>query len=268
MKIDVQNFEEEVIKQSYTKPVLVDFWAEWCGPCKILAPILEKIASETSEWVLAKVNTEELRDVAAKYNIRSIPNVKLFHEGKVIDEFVGALPESQIRSWLSKAIPSKAKKLAAEIKQHFFNGEIEIAQNKLDELFILDSENKQAKIFFALIHLFEKQNECEKILEDFEPEFEDVEIFSAIQELLLALKIDSENLPDSSAKKYFVKGFMRLKEKNLDEALSNLIQSIREERYYFEDRARKICIAIFKYLGEENPITIKHRRDFGSALYV
>lgn len=268
MKIEVKNFDEEVIKQSYNKPALVDFWAEWCGPCRILAPVLEKLSDETSDWILAKVNTEELRDVASRYNIRSIPNVKLFKDGKVIDEFVGALPETQIRKWLEKAIPSNSKILAEEITKLFYAENISSAHKKLDEFHEIDPDGKKYILLFALLNLFEKTDEAESLLKKFEPDIEDNHLFTAIVELISAIKINPADLPESSAKNFFIQGVKKLKEKNFDEALSHFIKSIREERYYRDDSSRKICIAIFKYLGEEHPTTIKHRRDFGSALYV
>lgn len=268
MKIEVKKFDEEVIKQSFNKPILVDFWAEWCGPCRILAPVLEKLSEETSDWILAKVNTEELKEESARFNIRSIPNVKLFKDGKVIDEFVGALPESQIRRWLEKAIPSKSKMLAEEIQQLFYADNMPSAHHKLKELHEIDSKGKKYNLLFALLNLFEKPGEAETLLQNYEPDIEDSQLFSAVVELISAIKINTSDLPESSAKNIFINAVTKLKEKNLDESLSGFINSIREERYYRNDSARKICIAIFKYLGEEHPTTVKHRRDFSGALYV
>ena len=91
MAYDIQDFQKEVIEKSFDKPVLVDFWAEWCGPCKVLGPVLERLAEKyRDQWVLAKVNTEHFPQLAMQYNIRGIPNVKLFINGKVVDEFTGA----------------------------------------------------------------------------------------------------------------------------------------------------------------------------------
>lgn len=102
-KIDVtdENFEENVIEQSNKVPVVVDFWASWCGPCVMLKPILEKIASEyQGKFILAKLNVEENQEKAGEFGIMSIPAVKLFKNGEIVDEFVGAMPESAIKEWL------------------------------------------------------------------------------------------------------------------------------------------------------------------------
>ena len=89
------NFQAEVIEKSHKMPVVVDFWASWCGPCRVLGPTIEALAEEQSDrWALVKVNTEEEQALAAEYQIRSIPNVKMFHKGRVIAEFAGALPHA------------------------------------------------------------------------------------------------------------------------------------------------------------------------------
>jgi putative thioredoxin len=116
--MEVKNFEVEVLAASYAQPVVVDFWAEWCGPCRILGPILEKLEREANgKWRLAKLNTEEEPELAQAWQIRGIPAVKMFHHGEVIAEFVGALPEVQVRKWLETYLPSATKAALAEAKK-------------------------------------------------------------------------------------------------------------------------------------------------------
>src|SRR5262245_8928603 len=105
--MDVTDFQRDVIERSRSIPVLVDFWAAWCGPCRVLGPILERLASQASgRWELAKVDTEAHPDVSAEYGVMGIPSVKLFVDGAVVDEFVGALPERDVRRWLERALPA------------------------------------------------------------------------------------------------------------------------------------------------------------------
>ena len=103
VRVNDTNFKKEVIEQSRKNPIVIDFWATWCMPCNILSPVLEKLAKEyQGKFILAKVNVDEARTESQKYGIRSIPSVKMFKNGKVVDEFIGALPESDIRRWLDK----------------------------------------------------------------------------------------------------------------------------------------------------------------------
>jgi len=107
MEINVtdKNYQAEVIEKSKTTPVLVDFWASWCGPCQTLAPVLEKIATAyEGKLVVAKAETEHNEEQAGKYGVMTIPSVKLFKNGEVIDEFVGAQPEATIKQWLDKKL--------------------------------------------------------------------------------------------------------------------------------------------------------------------
>tara|TARA_Y100000310_G_C20652936_1_gene800461 strand:- start:1099 stop:1425 length:327 start_codon:yes stop_codon:yes gene_type:complete len=99
------NFQEEVIEKSKTMPVLVDFWASWCSPCLMLAPVLEKIAKEyEGKVIVAKMSVEDNQEVPPKYNIMSIPSIKLFKNGEIVDSFVGAQPGAAIKEFLDKNV--------------------------------------------------------------------------------------------------------------------------------------------------------------------
>lgn len=100
-------FQREVLDKSCNKPVLVDFWAEWCAPCRVLSPVLEKLARDSKgAWRLVKINSDRQPELSRRYGVRGIPAVKLFVDGDVHAEFVGALPEHEVKKWLSEHLPA------------------------------------------------------------------------------------------------------------------------------------------------------------------
>ena len=269
MAYDVDNFEEEVIRRSQTVPVLVDFWAEWCGPCRILSPVLERLAEGSeNRWKLAKVNTEQFPDVAAQYGIQSIPNVKLFFEGKIAAEFVGALPEYAVKEWLRKNVPSRhaadiesAKKL---IRERRYAEAVNLLVPALGD----EPDNQEAKALLAMAEVFRDPEEAQRLLKDVDdPRYGENTETVATMARLVELNKNTEALPDSPYRKQYADALARLAAQEFDKALALFIAMIRNDRYYDDDGARKACIAIFRFLGEEHPITQKHRRDFSSALY-
>lgn len=271
MKYDVTDFQKEVIERSYQLPVLVDFWAEWCGPCRILGPILEKLASESNgRWALAKVDTDRHQEIAERYGVRSIPSVKLFVNGAVSAEFVGVLPEPVVKQWLAKVLPSRFENTIAIAEQLLLENNTLAAQNLLNDVVRQEPSNHKARVLLAQTYLFTEPDKAEELVQPIEQDSEFFEIAEAVRTFadLFRKQKNPGTLPDAAVKSLYLSAIEKLQNNDFEGALQDFISVIREDRYYDDDGSRKACIAIFKVLGEEHELTQKYRREFSSALYV
>ncbi len=263
---DVRDFGVEVIERSKQIPVLVDFWAEWCGPCKILGPVLEKLATKANgSWQLAKVNTEQHPDVTARYNIRSIPNAKLFVDGKVETEFVGALPEPMLKEWLQKNIPGKFRKDVEHAESLLTNCKTDEAQKLLHGVLAAEPGNQKARALLARILVDSDQAKALDLVKDMQEDSPFFDTAEAIRTIVSLCERDS--LPEDGVQAMYRDAIAKLREHRYYAALEGFIEVIRNNRYYDDDGSRKACIAIFKILGEEHEITKHYRREFSRALY-
>src|SRR5690606_13205889 len=151
--VTASNFEQLVLENSFHKPVLVDFWAEWCAPCKALMPVLAKITEEyQGELLLAKVNCDIEQEVVARFGVRSLPTVVLFKDGQPVDGFAGAQPEAAIRALLEPHVQQPATPeadLLESAQALFAEGRIGEAENLLKQLLTDDNENAAALILYA-----------------------------------------------------------------------------------------------------------------------
>jgi len=270
MWYDVSDFEQEVIQRSHEVPVLVDFWAAWCGPCRVLGPILERLAQQNGgRWDLAKVDTEKRVDVAQQYGIQSIPNVKLFVDGQIVDEFLGALPEHAVQRWLQRALPSTHRKQLEQAQQLFQAGKPSEAHPLLEQVVRLEPDNAQARVLLARLVLFNDPKRAAQLVDNVEDprHLELADAVRTISRLHDAIE-NPDAIPQSSVRGLYRSAIESLFAQDFDTALRGFIEIIRNDRYYDNDGSRKACIAVFKILGEEHEITLKHRRDFSSALYV
>ncbi|MEJ2575388.1 MAG: thioredoxin, partial [Gammaproteobacteria bacterium] len=149
VEITRENFYD-IVEASHRVPVLIDFWASWCQPCQMLMPILAKLADEyRGKFLLAKLNTEEEQEIAAQFGIRSIPTVKLFSNGQPVDEFLGALPESEIRAFLDRHLPRESDAVVDQARQLLASGQADAAQALLQQAIDQDPANHRATLALA-----------------------------------------------------------------------------------------------------------------------
>jgi putative thioredoxin len=271
MDYEVTDFQKEVIERSHEVPVVADFWAEWCAPCRILGPVLKKLAEESGgRWVLAKVNTEVHKEPTDRYRVRSIPNVKLFVNGNVAAEFVGALPEPLVRRWLAKVLPSRFEKTVALAEQLLREEKIDAARNLLSDVVQQEPSDHKARILLAQTYQKSEPERAEELVRPIEEDSQFYEMAEAIRTMadLFRKKANPALLPEADVKPRYISAIEKLNRNDFEGALEEFIGVIREDRYYDNDGARKACIAIFKLLGDEHELTQKYRREFSSALYV
>jgi putative thioredoxin len=268
---EVTDFQQDVLEASYQIPVLVDFWAPWCGPCRILGPVLERLARKhAGRWKLVKVNTDEHPELAMAYGIRGIPAVKLFVKGEIAGEFVGALPEHAIEQWLAEVLPSESKALLTQAEQLLEEGRLREAEPLVRQLLATTPDEDKGRVLLARIRVFDNPGEAERLLEGLDiAEASYLQQIEGIRTLirLWRLKNQPDALPEGPGRNLYLEAIEALSRKDFDTAVERLIDLLRKDRYYDNDGARKAGVAIFTLLGSRHPVTQRWRRTFDMWLY-
>jgi putative thioredoxin len=271
------DFETQVIERSKQVPVVVDFWAPWCGPCRTLGPLLERLAQEyAGTFVLARVNTDENQGLASAFRVQSIPMVIGIRDGALAGHFVGAVPEAGVREFLAQLLPSEADRVAEEGGTHLAAGKIAEAEAAFTRVLELDPRNERAIVGQANV-LAQRQadDEALALLEGVGPGPHR----SEADRLAAALRIRKSGAGDEAALRARVEANPKDLEARFllaqalaaagryDEALEHYLVIVQRERNFRDESARKAMLDIFDLLGPGNEIAERYRSELAKVLF-
>jgi putative thioredoxin len=270
--IDVSEstFDSEVIQASRQKPVVVDFWAPWCGPCRMLGPVLEKLAKEASgAWTLVKVNTDENQVLAMRYGIQGIPAVKAFRDGKVVAEFVGAQPEPQVRQFIQKLGPVRAESAADNASGLLAARRWAEAEAAYRRAWIADPSAATALGLAKALIAQGKGSDAELTLDEVSDDAgaAGADRLRPAARWLVTSTRSSDDLDPSSTDALFLRAGQVAARGDVQGALEGLIAVLRRDKRYRSGEAQKIMLAYFDILGDSDPFTREYRSKLASVLF-
>ncbi len=279
IEVSEQNFQTEVIEKSKQVPVVVDFWAPWCGPCQVLKPVLEKLADEyQGKFYLAKINADENQSLSAQFGVRGIPSVKAVYNGKIVNEFTGALPEPAVREFLDQIIPNESEIKRQQAMSVYESGDLQAAMTLLNNAIELDENNFNAIINLASLLLEDNNSHAAKDVIEKLPT--DMQLDENVRELLTRIELmeRTSEIPD----KQTLMQQMRDDDMNLqarldlanhyiseqayDDAFELLFDVLKKDRHYADEAARKTMLSVFTILGPQDPRVRSARKTLASLL--
>jgi len=277
--VTADTFQKLVIETSNAVPVLVDFWADWCGPCHMQMPVLVKLVGEyAGKFLLAKVNTDTERRLAQEHGIRSLPTMRLYRNGQVVEEVLGAQTESTLRALLDPYIERDSDKLRLEALDAHRQGRTEEALAMLRKAQEADPENNRVQFALAGLYLDAgRLDEAESLLNALpwavQEEAESRKLralldFARIAETaapIEELELQRDKQPGDSQTRYRLAARYVLADRPQD-AMDELLAIIQHDRSYGDDAARKGLLAVFELLGEEDDLVATYRRRLSSAM--
>ncbi len=279
---NAQNFAQVVLQNSRQVPVLVDFWADWCQPCKTLMPILSKLADEyRGAFILVKVNTDQNQALASQLGVRSLPTVKLFKDGKVVDEFMGAIPEADVRKFINKhrVRPTEPYRQQALMMQS--EGDLAGAINLMVQVLQHEPDFNEAAADLAGMLLAQGEvDQAEAVLNDIPAGSLPAEIIQKLQSdiKLARLKEQMEGEDTSGLEQRLLDdpndlatmlelGKIRIAQGRTEEGLALYLTVMKKDRSFGEDAGRQGLLNTFELLGAAHPLVKKYRSKMFSLLY-
>lgn len=270
IEVDSDRFAEEVVDRSRDVPVVVDFWAAWCAPCRTLGPLLERaVEAREGDVVLAKVDVDRNPQLAARYRVQGIPAVKGFRDGDVVAEFVGAQPERQVEAFLDRLVPSEADRAAA-LGHRLHGSDPEAAREAYERALALDPDHRGAAVGLAR-HLAEDEpDRAVQLVQSHRPDPEAEQIVT-LAELSRAggdlerLRADVDAAPQDADARVQL-GRVLAAAGHYEEAIEHLLAAVRAGGEAREP-AREQLVSLFPIIGEDDPIVSDARKRLARALY-
>jgi putative thioredoxin len=249
-------FEGVVIEGSKQRPVVVDLWATWCGPCRVLGPILEKVAEERGgAFLLAKLDTDANPMVTQAFGVQSIPTVIAFKDGKAVNGFIGALPEPDVYRFVDTLLPTGAELRAEDARTVEATGDVAGAERGYREALAEDPSNREAAVGLARILVDRGElDEAESLVAPHRPDGDAERVHAAI-EMRRWLEAPADGTL-GTAKRLAASG-------DLAAGLAGMLQALGEDR----DAARDAMVTVFTAVGDEDPLVSEYRRRLAAALF-
>jgi putative thioredoxin len=271
--IDVNevDFEYEVIAYSQNSPVLVDFWAEWCQPCKTLSPLLERLTAEAQGSLrLARVNIDKNPNLAQMFNVRSIPTVKAFSQGQVAAEFVGLQPEERLRDFIAKIVPPSAVNLEIEKGNNLITLEKWLEAEIIFRQALTIKPESPAVLLGLIKSLLASGHgeETLKILDDFPASRESSSAERLLPFARTLVNYQKDTLPKENDLDTTFANCIRLAGSGkLIAALDGLLDILHQDKRYRNKIAQEVVLSLLEILGMDNPQTRAYRTELSSILF-
>lgn len=279
VEVTLDNAQSLLIDESHERPVLVDFWADWCAPCKSLLPVLEKLANEyAGQFLLAKVNADDQNMLASQFGVRSLPTVMLMKAGQPVDGFTGAKPESDIREFLDQHLPKAWDTDFLKAKSLLEDGQLVEAQTLLKSAYSASNERADIAVVYAdLLLQLKRVNEAEQVLSSVKMVDQDALYEQVLAKLDLAknatkapeveaLEAQLKQAPED-LDVLFQLGLQYSQHEYQEEALDTLFKVLKKNLNYNDGAVKKAFTDLLLAMGKGDPVAIKYQQKLYTLLY-
>jgi putative thioredoxin len=277
IEVDQSGFAAAVLEASYQQPVLVDFWAEWCAPCRALMPLLARLADEfQGKFLLAKVNSDENQELASQLGVRSLPTVKLFKDGMPVDEFMGAIPEGQVREFLDRHIERESDKVFTAAMVALSEGDQAQALQLMEQAHRMDPDKSRITLGYAKLLAETGDAAAAESLLDQLPIAEQVDDEVTALRAQLQFAGEAGDLPareqlQKQADAGDLESLYQLAVADVnagayEPAMESLLMLMRKDRTFRDDIGRTTLLKLFAMLGDD-PLVERYRRKMMTCLY-
>ena len=276
MDVGAATFEAEVVQASFEQPVVIDFWAPWCGPCRVLEPVLDALAQEAADqWKLAKINIDEEQEIAKALQISSIPTLKIVAQGREISELKGVESEEAIRNWLKQGLSALDDGTSGSgldpgvletAKEMLGAGKFLEVQTLLIQLLEKTPENREALLLLARVRFPKDRSGALALLTGWKQDDVDYSVVASMSELDTLLSRLEEAAPQAGLEE-LEKGRECFVNRDFQGAVERWMGVVQKDRALLDDMGRRACVSLFAFLGNTDPISVRGRRLLSTVLF-